>query len=121
MPFHGPGEERAKFFLALVFPMSGRAFFFSFIHGFFFFLSLCLYDVDQQRQLGLLFIALLLWALRRVPPRKVDRVFRIAQLGSAAAYSLGHGTNDAQKTMGIIAMLLFSTGHLGAEFVRGVS
>jgi PiT family inorganic phosphate transporter len=46
----------------------------------------------------------------------VDRVFRRGQLLSAAAYSLGHGTNDAQKTMGIIAVLLFSTGHLGPEF-----
>src|SRR2546422_217245 len=40
----------------------------------------------------------------------------VGQLLSAAAYSLGHGTNDAQKTMGIIAVLLFSTGHLGPEF-----
>ena len=49
-------------------------------------------------------------------PRRVDKVFRRGQLLSAAAYSLGHGTNDAQKTMGIIAVLLFSTGHLGGEF-----
>ena len=46
----------------------------------------------------------------------MDRIFRRGQLVSAAAYSLGHGTNDAQKTMGIIAVLLFSTGHLGPEF-----
>jgi PiT family inorganic phosphate transporter len=46
----------------------------------------------------------------------VDRFFRRGQLVSAAAYSLGHGTNDAQKTMGIIAVLLFTTGHLGKEF-----
>jgi PiT family inorganic phosphate transporter len=59
--------------------------------------------------LGLLFMTLLLWALRRVAPIKVDRSFRIVQLGSAAAYSLGHGTNDAQKTMGIIAALLFAS------------
>jgi PiT family inorganic phosphate transporter len=39
----------------------------------------------------------------------MDRWFRVAQLGSAAAYSLGHGTNDAQKTMGIIAVLLYAT------------
>jgi inorganic phosphate transporter, PiT family len=49
-------------------------------------------------------------------PGRVDKVFRRGQLISAAAYSLGHGTNDAQKTMGIIAVLLFSTGHLGREF-----
>jgi inorganic phosphate transporter, PiT family len=49
-------------------------------------------------------------------PGRVDKIFRRGQLLSAAAYSLGHGTNDAQKTMGIIAVLLFSTGHLGPEF-----
>jgi PiT family inorganic phosphate transporter len=58
-----------------------------------------------------LFLALSLtvalsWALRRSLPRKVDRTFRALQLMSAAAYSLGHGTNDAQKTMGIIVGLL---------------
>ena len=46
------------------------------------------------------------WLLRRALPRKVDGTFRILQFGSAAAYSLGHGTNDAQKTMGIIVGLL---------------
>ena len=49
-------------------------------------------------------------------PGRVDKIFRRGQLLSAAAYSLGHGTNDAQKTMGIIAVLLFTTGHLGGEF-----
>src|SRR5256714_1545947 len=49
-------------------------------------------------------------------PGRVDKIFRRGQLVSAAAYSLGHGTNDAQKTMGIIAVLLFTTGHLGREF-----
>jgi PiT family inorganic phosphate transporter len=49
-------------------------------------------------------------------PSRVDRLFRRLQLVSAAFYSLGHGTNDAQKTMGIIAGLLFATGHLGPEF-----
>jgi PiT family inorganic phosphate transporter len=58
-----------------------------------------------------LFLALSLtvalsWVLRRSLPRKVDRTFRALQLVSAAAYSLGHGTNDAQKTMGIIVGLL---------------
>jgi PiT family inorganic phosphate transporter len=49
-------------------------------------------------------------------PRKVDRWFRRLQLVSAALYSLGHGTNDAQKTMGIISLLLFSSGYLGNAF-----
>ncbi len=49
-------------------------------------------------------------------PRTVDRWFRRLQLVSAALYSLGHGTNDAQKTMGIISLLLFSSGYLGATF-----
>jgi PiT family inorganic phosphate transporter len=50
------------------------------------------------------------------PPGRVDGLFRRLQLLSAAAYSLGHGINDAQKTMGIIAILLYSSGHLGSEF-----
>ncbi|MBC7693223.1 MAG: inorganic phosphate transporter [Methylotenera sp.] len=49
-------------------------------------------------------------------PRKVDRFGRRAQLISASLYSLGHGGNDAQKTMGIIAMLLFASGKLGPNF-----
>ena len=49
-------------------------------------------------------------------PAKVDNVFRRGQLISAALYSLGHGANDAQKTMGIIASLLFSAGLLGPTF-----
>lgn len=49
------------------------------------------------------------WLLRRSLPRKVDRTFRALQLVSAAAYSLGHGTNDAQKTMGIIVGLLVAS------------
>src|SRR5204862_1117016 len=56
------------------------------------------------------------WMFRRATPGRVDWIFRRMQLVSAAAYSLGHGTNDAQKTMGIIAVLLFSTGHLGTTF-----
>src|SRR5438093_1063334 len=65
--------------------------------------------------LGLIFTFLLLWALRKVSAIKVDRHFRHGQLASAAAYSLGHGTNDAQKTMGIIAGLLFAN-HLIPKF-----
>ncbi len=50
-----------------------------------------------------------MWIFRFWTNRKVDRVFRTGQLLSSACYSLGHGTNDAQKTMGIIALLLFSS------------
>jgi PiT family inorganic phosphate transporter len=52
----------------------------------------------------------------RSTPRKIDRWFRRLQLLSASLYSLGHGGNDAQKTMGIIAVLLFSAGKLGPKF-----
>lgn len=66
--------------------------------------------------LGLTFGVLVYWVFRRSAPLKVDRVFRIGQLISAALYSLGHGGNDAQKTMGIISSLLFSAGLLGKTF-----
>jgi inorganic phosphate transporter, PiT family len=56
------------------------------------------------------------WTFRKFTPRQVDFVFRKGQLVSAALYSLGHGGNDAQKTMGIIASLLFSAGLLGNSF-----
>jgi inorganic phosphate transporter, PiT family len=59
--------------------------------------------------LGLVFVGLVMWSFRNTAAGRVDRLFRIAQLGSAAAYSLGHGANDAQKTMGIIAALLYAT------------
>src|SRR5881409_1770256 len=63
------------------------------------------------------FLALAVMRLyARIAPSTAQGVFRRLQLLSAAAYSLGHGTNDAQKTMGIIAVLLFTTGHLGGEF-----
>ena len=65
---------------------------------------------------GFAMMLLTLRTFRRETPGRVDKIFRRGQLLSAAAYSLGHGTNDAQKTMGIIAILLFSTGHLGPEF-----
>ncbi len=66
--------------------------------------------------LGYFIMVAVYWAVRHKSPRTVDRWFRHLQLISAAAYSLGHGSNDAQKTMGIISMLLFSTGHLGHTF-----
>jgi PiT family inorganic phosphate transporter len=56
------------------------------------------------------------WTFRRSTPRRVDRYFRRLQLVSAAAYSLSHGTNDAQKTMGIIVGLLVSSQHLFVNF-----
>src|SRR5207249_9764069 len=65
---------------------------------------------------GFAMMVLVINVFKRETPGRVDKVFRRGQLLSAAAYSLGHGTNDAQKTMGIIAMLLFTTGHLGPEF-----
>jgi PiT family inorganic phosphate transporter len=62
--------------------------------------------------LGFLFMILVFWIFRSTQPRQVDRHFRVGQLLSSAAYSLGHGLNDAQKTMGIITVLLFSAGYL---------
>ncbi len=66
--------------------------------------------------LGYIIMVCVYWVCRNQPPRAVDKWFRRLQLVSAALYSLGHGTNDAQKTMGIIAVLLFNTGHLGETF-----
>jgi PiT family inorganic phosphate transporter len=66
--------------------------------------------------LGLVFGVAVYWIFSKSAPSQVDHIFRKGQLVSAALYSLGHGGNDAQKTMGIIASLLFSTGLLGAKF-----
>jgi PiT family inorganic phosphate transporter len=66
--------------------------------------------------LALTLTVALSWALRRSLPRKVDRAFRSLQLVSAALYSLGHGTNDAQKTMGIIVGLLFAAQAAFVDF-----
>jgi len=66
--------------------------------------------------LGLGFMVAVFWIARRATPSRVDRTFRRLQLASAALYSLGHGTNDAQKTMGIIAVVLFANGYLGSTF-----
>ncbi|HQR46043.1 MAG TPA: inorganic phosphate transporter [Thermoanaerobaculia bacterium] len=62
--------------------------------------------------LGFLFFLAVIWIFRKARPEPVDRLFRRVQLASAAAFSFGHGLNDAQKTMGIIAVLLFSAGYL---------
>jgi len=66
--------------------------------------------------LALFFVLVVSWLFVRQTPFAVDRTFRIMQFISASLYSLGHGGNDAQKTMGIIAVLLFSQGQLGPSF-----
>ena len=65
--------------------------------------------------LGSTMVVLVSWCFVRSTPRRVDKWFRRLQMASAAMYSLGHGGNDAQKTMGIIWMLLIASGHLGAS------
>jgi len=62
--------------------------------------------------LGLFFMTMMQWIFRGTAPSRVDKYFRRLQLISAALFSLGHGTNDAQKTMGIIAGVLFTAGYL---------
>ncbi len=66
--------------------------------------------------LALLLVLVVSWTFVRATPFEVDSSFRTLQFVSAALYSLGHGGNDAQKTMGIIAVLLYSQGLLGQEF-----
>jgi PiT family inorganic phosphate transporter len=66
--------------------------------------------------LAMLLFLLVSWLFARYTPYAVDRIFRSLQLVSASLYSVGHGGNDAQKTMGIIAVLLYSQGYLGDEF-----
>jgi PiT family inorganic phosphate transporter len=66
--------------------------------------------------LALLLVLAVAWSSIRTTPLGVDRRFRKLQLVSAALYSLGHGGNDAQKTMGIIAVLLYADGRLGPVF-----
>ena len=65
---------------------------------------------------AILLMILVAWLFRRVAANRADRIFRRTQLFTSALYSLGHGGNDAQKTMGIIAVLLYSQGMLGGEF-----
>ncbi|MBS1190205.1 MAG: Phosphate transporter [Rhodocyclaceae bacterium] len=65
--------------------------------------------------IGGLLMVIVSWICRDVAPRRVDKVFRRFQLLSAAAYSLGHGGNDAQKTVGIIWMLLIAAGMSNAN------
>ena len=66
--------------------------------------------------LALILVLVVSWLFVRQTPFAVDRTFRVMQFISASLYSLGHGGNDAQKTMGIIAVLLYSQGYLGGEF-----
>lgn len=66
--------------------------------------------------MGYFLMVIVLWSVRKRAPNRVDRSFRLGQLISSAAFSLGHGTNDAQKTMGIIALILFKGGYLGDTF-----
>jgi inorganic phosphate transporter, PiT family len=65
--------------------------------------------------LGSLLMFLVYWALRKMRPQKVDRAFRIGQLLSAGAYSMGHGGNDAQKTAGVIWAVMLAGGMLGEK------
>src|SRR4029078_12948844 len=65
--------------------------------------------------LGSLLLLAISWIFRRSTPSRVDRLFRRLQLFSSSLYSLGHGGNDAQKTVGIIGMLLVAAGHVGAD------
>ena len=66
--------------------------------------------------MALLFSMITLWIVRNMNPRKVDKYFRKLQLLSAAVYSLSHGSNDAQKTIGIITIVLFTNNMLGETF-----
>lgn len=66
--------------------------------------------------LALVLMLVVSWLFVRQTPFAVDSSFRVMQFFSASLYSLGHGGNDAQKTMGIIAVLLYSQGMLGANF-----
>ena len=66
--------------------------------------------------IAMLLVLLTSWLFKSLQPRKAENVFKSLHLFSSAAYSISHGGNDAQKTMGIIAVLLYSTGHLQGEF-----
>jgi PiT family inorganic phosphate transporter len=65
---------------------------------------------------GFMFFTLIMWIFRRANSGKTNKWFKRLQLISATSYAVNHGANDAQKTMGIIALLLFSSGFLGEEF-----
>ena len=65
---------------------------------------------------GFLFQLLIFYIFKKFNPMKLNKYFKKLQIISASVYSIGHGTNDAQKTMGIVAILLFSAGLLGNDF-----
>jgi inorganic phosphate transporter, PiT family len=67
--------------------------------------------------LGFVFMTAIYWIFRGNAPSRVNRLFRRLQLVSAALYSLGHGANDAQKTMGIIAGVLFAAGYIQSFYI----
>jgi PiT family inorganic phosphate transporter len=67
--------------------------------------------------LALTLMIAILWIFKGAAPARVDRLFRRLQLVSAALYSLGHGANDAQKTMGIIAGVLFAAGYISTFYI----
>ncbi|MGE5324120.1 MAG: anion permease [Actinomycetota bacterium] len=70
--------------------------------------------------IGLILMIAVSWIFQRSAPRSVDKLFRRLQIFSAAAYSLGHGGSDAQKTMGIVAGALLAAGYMTpAQFARG--
>ena len=66
--------------------------------------------------LAMLMVLITSWLFKGFQPRRAEGVFKSLHLVSSAAYSISHGGNDAQKTMGIITVLLYSTGHLKGEF-----
>jgi PiT family inorganic phosphate transporter len=66
--------------------------------------------------LGFLLMIAVFWLFRNFRPQRVDRIFRAGQLVSAALYSIGHGGNDAQKTMGIVLAVLIAAGMLPKDF-----
>ena len=65
--------------------------------------------------IALALMLMILWVIRRRSPSRVNRVFRRAQIVSGSFVAFTHGTNDAQKTMGVIALALISTGHMSSE------
>ena len=64
--------------------------------------------------LGYLLMLAILWGFRRGSPRRIGQGFRLGQIVSGAAMAFGHGTQDAQKTMGVITLALFTSGHLSS-------
>ncbi len=67
--------------------------------------------------LAYLFMLAVLWLFRGAGPRRANRGFRLAQIGSGAAMAFGHGTQDAQKTMGVIALALFTSGRIDSFYI----